>query len=374
MIRLTVPSLAEDDFQAVQEVLATGYLVQGPRVAALEEELAAYLGVAHAVAVSNCTAALHLSLLALGIGPGDRVAVAAYSWPATANVIVLCGAEPVFVDIDPTTYNMDPAELERILAGRRIKAIMPVHTFGNMADMPRIQALAEKYGVPIVEDAACALGAEMQGRKAGVWGVLGCFSFHPRKAITTGEGGLVVTANAKLARTVRVLRNHGLDPDAPAPDFIAAGYNLRMTEFQGALGRSQFRKLGRIVIAREAAAAHYNELLPATPLQSPRPQSDSRHVYQSYVLLLPHGAAPHRTELIRRLKKDGVETTIGTYPIPFTTYYHQRGDYSEEQFPVTAAVAKRALSLPLYEGLTREQQQEVVGKLCRAMAEMPFVP
>jgi perosamine synthetase len=371
MIRLTVPSLSDEDFQAVRDVLATGYLVQGPQVAALEEELAAYLGVAHAVAVSNCTAALHLSLLALGVGAGDRVAVAAYSWPATANVVVLCGAEPVFVDVDPTTYNISPSDLERVLAGPRVKAILPVHAFGNMADMPRIQALAEKYRVPIVEDAACALGAEMHGRKAGAWGVLGCFSFHPRKAITTGEGGLVVTQDASLAKMVRILRNHGLDPDAPAPDFIAAGYNLRLTEFQGALGRSQFRKLERIIAAREAGAAYYDELLRPTPLQPPVPQRGSRHIYQSYAPLLPREMAPHRAALIRRVKEEGIEATIGTYAIPLTTYYRQHGGYTAEQFPATADVAARALSLPLYEGLTRLQQQEVVDKLCRAVAEAP---
>src|SRR5207247_11463067 len=187
VIRLAVPSLDEDDFLAVRQVLATGFLVQGPHVAALEAEFADYLGVTHAIAVSNCTAALHLSLLALGVGPGHRVAVTAYSWPATANVIILCGAEPVFVDIDLDTYNMAPAALEQVLEQQSVKAIMPVHTFGNMADMPRILEIAEKHRLPVIEDAACALGSEMHGRKAGSWGVLGCFSFHPRKAITTGE-------------------------------------------------------------------------------------------------------------------------------------------------------------------------------------------
>ena len=370
MIRLTVPSLEEDDFQAVRDVLATGYLVQGPHVAAFEADLAAYLGVAHAIAVSNCTAALHLSLLALGVGPGDRVAVTAYSWPATANVIVLCGAEPVFIDIDADTYNMAPAALEQVLAQQQVKVIMPVHTFGNMADMPRILAIAEKHNVPIVEDAACALGAEMHGRKAGSWGAMGCFSFHPRKAITTGEGGLVVTQDANLARSVRILRNHGVDPDSPTPDFVAAGYNLRMTEFQGAMGRSQFRKLERILTARRAAADYYDRLLGSMPLQLPKAQRASRHIYQSYSPLLPDSLTQFRMEIIRRLRADGVEATIGTYAIPFITFYRRRGGYVPEQFPATADVALRALSLPLHESITATEQDAVVAALQKAMAAL----
>ena len=367
MIRLTIPSLEEDDFQAVRDVLSTGYLVQGPSVAAFEADLASYLGVNHAIAVSNCTAALHLSLLALGVGRGDFVAVTAYSWPASANVIVLCGAEPVFVDIDPATYNMAPAALEQAFSRQPLKAVMPVHTFGNMADMPRIIEIAEKHEVPVVEDAACALGAEMHDRRAGAWGAMGCFSFHPRKAITTGEGGLIVTQDASLARTVRILRNHGVDPDSPAPDFVAAGYNLRMTEFQGALGRSQFCKLERIIAARQAAAERYNTLLSSTPLQLPQPQCGSRHIYQSYSPLLPRALAPHRGDIIRRLREDGIESTIGTYAIPFITFYRDRGGYVPEQFPATADVASRALTLPLHEFLTMSEQHTVVDALRSAM-------
>ena len=369
MIRLTVPSLEKDDLQAVETVLATGFLVQGRQVVALEDDFATYLGAAHAIAVSNCTAALHLCLLALGVGRGDRVAVTAYSWPATANVIVLCGAEPVFVDIDPDTFNIAPAALDLELARKRVKAIIPVHTFGNMADMPKILEIAERHGAPVIEDAACAMGAEMLGRKAGTWGTLGCFSFHPRKAITTGEGGLIVTSDPKLARTLRILRNHGLDPDSATPDFIAAGFNVRMTEFQAALGRSQFRKLARILDARQAAAQRYDEMLRLTPLKPPRAQKDSRHIFQTYSVLLPAAAAPQRTTIIERLRMEGVETTIGTYAIPFTSFYREFGGYVPEHFPVTVDVSARALSIPLYEGLSKEQQKEVVNALHRAVVQ-----
>ena len=258
----------------MREALASGYLVQGPRVAEFEAAVADFVGTKHAVAVSNCTAALLLALMALEIGPGDRVAVTTYSWPATANVIALCGAEPVFVEIEPGTFNMDPDALADVLASTKVKAILPVHTFGGMADMSRLVGVAAKYDVPVIEDAACALGAELEGKRAGTWGVMGCFSFHPRKAITTGEGGVITTDDASLARKLRILRNHGQDPDAPVPDFIAPGHNMRLTEFQAALGATQMRKVQRIIDSRCAQAARYDELLNGSGLVAPGKLAD----------------------------------------------------------------------------------------------------
>ena len=360
MIRLTVPSIEEDDLQAVREVLLSGFLVQGARVEAFERATARYVGVEHAVAVSSCTAALHLALLALGVGRGDRVAVATYSWPATANVIALIGAEPVFVDIEPSTFNMSPAALEETLHRTAVKAVMPVHTFGGPADMPQIVEIAGRFGVPIIEDAACALGAELNGRKAGTWGVMGCFSFHPRKAITTGEGGMIVTEDPALARKLRILRNHGLDPTADLPDFVDAGYNFRLTEFQAALGTSQLNKLERIIGKRRADAAQYDRLLEGTDLRTPVALRGSRHVYQSYVALLPAECATRRGEIIADLKSKCIETSIGTYHMPLTTYYRKRGGYRPGNFPVTDDIAPRAISLPLFETMTEEQQNQVV--------------
>ncbi|MGE5256419.1 MAG: DegT/DnrJ/EryC1/StrS family aminotransferase, partial [Hyphomicrobiales bacterium] len=269
MIRLTIPSIEDDDLKAVQEVLASGFLVQGPRVAAFEKQVAERAGTDFAVAVSNCTAALHLSLLALDIRPGDMVVVTAYSWVATANVIELCGAQPVFVDIQPDTFNMDPAVLESVLkrlmgnreTGRRVKAILPVHAFGLMADMTAIMAIANQYQLPVIEDAACALGASLNERPAGSWGRLGCFSFHPRKAITTGEGGMIVGKDGELIRRLQALRNHGQDPHSLSTDFILPGLNCRMTEFQAALGAAQMKKLDQIIWNRRRLANRYGELL-----------------------------------------------------------------------------------------------------------------
>jgi perosamine synthetase len=363
MIRLTIPSIEQDDLDAVAEVLRSGYLVQGPRVRRFEEGVAAYVGADHAVAVANGTAALHLALLALEVGQGDRVAVATYSWPATANVIVLCGATPVFVEIDPATYNMCPEALRRALSGNRIKAVLPVHTFGGMADVRELSRVAQEFGVPMVEDAACALGASLDNRMAGTWGTLGCFSFHPRKAITTGEGGMVISNDAALVRSMRLLRNHGREPDGPNPDFIAAGFNLRMTEFQAALGSSQLNKLERIIAKRRSAAARYDALLGGSGIDPPRAMQGSRHVYQSYAALLPAKVAARRTEIIRGLRSAGIEATIGTYHIPLTKYFRGTGGFKSGDFPQTDDIAGRAISLPLYESISEADQHTVVNAL-----------
>lgn len=366
-----VPLVEEEDIQAVAEVLRSGYLVQGDRVREFEERLAPVAGTRHAVAVSNCTAALLLSLLALEVGPGDRVAVSTFSWPATANVIALSGAEPIFVDIESDTYNMSPTELERVLDGADgAKAVLPVHAFGGMADMPRIAEIAERHGLPVVEDAACALGASLGGRRAGEWGIMGCFSFHPRKAITTGEGGMVSTNDSDLARRLRILRNHGQDPDSSPTEFVAPGYNFRLTEFQAALGITQLGKLERIVERRCVLAGNYDRLLEDTDISTPRALERPSHVYQSYVVLLPKDMASRRSEIIQGLRDRGVEATIGTHHMPMTTYFRKWGDFEIGDFPVTDDVSSRAMTLPLYESLSHEQQEYVVSALSDAIGEL----
>lgn len=371
MIRLTIPSIEQDDLAAVAGVLQSGFLVQGARVREFEESVAASVGVDHAVAVSNCTAALHLALLGLGIAPGDAVAVTTYSWPATANVIVLSGARPVFVDVDPATFNIDPDKLAETLDREQVRALIAVNAFGGMADWTRIAAIAAQRGIPTIEDAACSLGAELGGRRSGAWANAGCFSFHPRKAITTGEGGIITTADAGLAKRMRALRNHGLDPDAPTVDFIDAGFNLRLTEFQAALGSTQMTKLERIVTARRRAAARYDQLLAThLPGSAPRALEPLAHVYQSYVVLLPAEAAPQRGVLITTMKERGIETTIGTYHMPLTSYFRRTIGHKPGDFPVTDDIAARALSLPLFETISVEQQETVVRTLVEVIAEL----
>lgn len=368
MIRLTIPDIDADDIAAVSEVLRSGYLVQGAHVRAFEENTAAYVGTAYAVAVANCTAALQLALLALDVGPGDRVAVPAFSWLATANVVVLCGAEPVFVDIERCGYGMDPDALASVLAGpARISAIMPVHALGAMARIDAITDLGSQYDIPVIEDAACALGATLDGRPAGGWGAMGCFSFHPRKAVTTGEGGMLVTGDVGLARRLRILRNHGLDPDAATPDFVAAGFNLRLTEFQAALGVTQMAKLEPTLERRRALAKRYSELFAGSPVVTPREPAGSRHVYQTYAVLLPPDAARQRSALIAELRRQEIETTIGTYHMPLTTFFRSRGHYAPGDFPATDDIAGRALALPLHGRLSDEDQTRVASTLLASL-------
>jgi dTDP-4-amino-4,6-dideoxygalactose transaminase len=367
MIRLTVPSIEQDDLAAVAEVLESGYLVQGPRVEGFERAVAERVGVRHAVAVTNCTAAIQMALLAAGVRAGDVVVTTAYSWPATANAVELCGAQPVFVDVRPDTFNIDPAALEAVLArlmscgetAGRTRAVLPVHAFGLLADMPAIMGLADRYGLAVVEDAACALGAAADGRQAGAWGALGCFSFHPRKAVTTGEGGVVTTDDDAAARRLRALRNHGLDPAAPGPDFILPGFNNRMTEMQGALGLTQMTKLDRIVAARRRAAARYDQLFEGSEFRPPVAADHAAHVYQSYVIQLPPRLAAARAELIAAARGRGIETTIGTWHMPLVTYYRSRYGFRPGDFPVADDVFARSLTLPLHERLTEAEQGQV---------------
>ncbi|MBD3781898.1 MAG: DegT/DnrJ/EryC1/StrS family aminotransferase [Micrococcales bacterium] len=371
MIRLAVPAIDDTDVDAVGEVLRTGYLVQGPSVAALEERVLPHTGAEHLVMVSSGTAALHLALLALDVRPGDRVVVPTYSWVATANVGEVCGAEVVFVDIDPRTFAMDPAALAAALerlhgdGGGPVRAVIPVHPFGLMADMTAISEVCSRWEVPVVEDAACALGATQDGRPAGSWGDMGCFSFHPRKAVTTGEGGGVTTGDPRLDRRLRALRNHGLDPEATGPDFVLPGLNYRMTEFQAALGLVQMGRFEALLADRRRGASRYDELFEGTSVLSPTVPAGFEHSYQSYVVLLPEEVAPRRARLIAALREEGIESTIGTWHIPLTTYWSQRYGFRRGDFPTTDAVFDRSLTIPLGAHVSAEDQEVVVEAVLR---------
>jgi dTDP-4-amino-4,6-dideoxygalactose transaminase len=378
LIRLARPSIDEGEFEAVRRVLSTGHLVQGAEVAAFENHIGRFIGSKHAIAVSNCTAALHLTLLALDVQAGDLVIVTSYSWISTANVIELVGAQPVFTDIEKATFNMDPDELATVLrrlmsaddTRRRVKAILVVHTFGLMADMPRIMKIADEYAVPVIEDAACALGAEIAGRRAGTWGRIACFSFHPRKTITTGEGGVAVTNDDTLDNRLRAMRNHGLDPRAPVPDFIMVGFNYRLTDFQAAMGTSQLAKLERILSARARVADTYDRLLAQSEIRTPAVPDGFRHVYQSYVCLLPAAFAPLRASLISALRADGIETAVGTIHMPLSTWFQRKYGYRAGDYRVTDAVAACSLTLPLYESLEEASLRRIVRKLDEVVSRL----
>jgi len=354
VIPLARPVVEDDDRRAVIAALDSGMLVQGARVATFEALLAEVIGVTDVVAVSSGTAALHLSLLALGTGPGHRVAVPAYSWPATANVVEAVGATPVFVDVDTQTYAMSQEGLD---AAGPLDVVLPVHPFGQMARM--------RTSSTVVEDAACALAARRDGHAAGTLGRAGCFSFHPRKAITTCEGGAVSTNDPLLADRVRAWRNHGIAAGSSPTEFVLPGLNYRLTEMQAALGAAQLSKLARILASRRHQAATYDELLDGTGIQVPVVPPGSEPVYQSYVVLLPHGVSP--SAVIAATRANGVETQIGTWHIPLTRFYREKYGFARGDFPGTDEVFARALSLPLGLGLAEADLKTVVAVLLEAV-------
>ena len=285
LIPITIPYLGEEEERAAQAAIRSGWVTQGPKVAQFERAVADYCGTAEAVAVSSCTTALHLALLVLEVGPGDEVICPSMSFIATANSIRYTGATPVFADVDPRTYNLDPDAVEALIT-RRTKAILVVHQIGLPADIDRFLALAEKYGVKIVEDAACAIGSRYKGKPIGGHTEMACFSFHPRKVITTGEGGMITTNNVDYAKRLRLLRQHGMSvPDTVRhgakrviiEQYVCLGYNYRMTDIQAAIGIEQMKKLDWIVRRRRELASRYTEALSDHPwLRAPYGSSQKK--------------------------------------------------------------------------------------------------
>jgi dTDP-4-amino-4,6-dideoxygalactose transaminase len=369
VIRLGSPDITSEDLDRVVSVLSSGSLVQGREVERFESELADMLGIDHVVAVSSGTTALEVSLKALGVGRGDAVITSSYSWIATANVIELVGAEPIFIDIEPTSFNIDVDKLETMIHRlrqtgdlRRVKAVIPVHAFGYTADIYAILELVSDAGCPVIEDAACALGAQLGGAYAGTIGQVGCFSFHPLKSITTGEGGAITTRDADLAQFARAYRNHG---QAPGPDrnFVMFGTNYRMTDVMAALGSSQFERLPDLLKRRRWVIERYLELLDGEvglPAYDP-----ARHAAQSFVVRLPADA--DRSSVVADLRADGIEVGTGTVPIPFATAYARKYGYRPGDFPVLSEVARDALSLPLHTRLSDDDVEQVVSALLNAI-------
>jgi dTDP-4-amino-4,6-dideoxygalactose transaminase len=330
-VRLAWPDVGAAELAEVAAVLESGTLTMGPKVAELEAELARLCEVEHAVAVSSGTAALHLAVLALGLEPGDEVLVPAYTFPATANVVALAGLRPVLVDVDPETMNLDPSRLE---VGVRTKAVLGVHLFG------RPLRLHELPGVPLLEDAAGALGARYRGRACGGLGVAGCLSFHPRKIVTTGEGGAVTTSDEAFAGAVRQMRNHGWRSLVP-PDLPVPGLNYRLSDVLCAIGIPQARRLDELLAARTRIASGYAERLRDLPVLLPTADDGDVHGWQAYVIQVDD-----RDRVLAALRAQGIEAQIGTYALHLLGAYRDQG-----AFPGAARVFERALALPLHSRL-----------------------
>jgi perosamine synthetase len=362
------PYLTGAEGAAVAEVIASGWVSQGPRVREFEQAFAERVGAPDAIATTSCTTALHLALYASGVGPGDEVIVPSLSFIATANTVWQCGATPVFADIDPLTYNLDPDAAERAIT-ERTRVIMPVHQVGLPADMDRFLELGERYGVTIVEDAACAIGATYKGRPIGSLGPLSCFSLHPRKVITTGEGGMIAVHDPELAERMRRLRAHAMDMsdlarhsarDVVFERYPEPGFNVRMTDMQAAMGLCQLEALDVILESRRRLADRYTRALESVPgLEPPYEPPYAVRTWQSYCVRATPQSAIGRTELMRRLLADGIPTRRGVMAI------HHEDPYvaSSGPLPHTDAAAADVLMLPLFPDLTEEQQDYVIDRL-----------
>ena len=367
MIPVSRPYFGADEEAAVVAALRSGWVTQGPRVAEFERAFAAALGQPEAIAVSSCTTGLHLVLHALGIGRGDEVVVPSLSFIATANAVVHAGATPVFADIAPATYNLDPASAATAIS-RRTKAIVLVHQVGLPADVAAFRRLARKARVKLVEDAACAIGSQVDGRPVGGDADVAVFSFHPRKLVTTGEGGMIVTRDRRLAARLRSLRHHGVSMSDFARHaagrvvveaYGEVGYNYRMTDVQAAIGIAQLSKLDRLLARRKAIAARYDAAFAPVPaLRVPARPAYADHAYQSYAIRLLPACRVNRDDMLRELVEQGVSCRRGIPPMHLEPLYRER--YGTLSLPVTEEVAARSVFLPIFGSLSDADQDRII--------------
>lgn len=372
IIPISLPSMGQEEWEATKEPIFSGWITQGPKVAEFEKLFAQRHKVKHALAVSNCTTALHLALVALGIQPGDEVIVPAFTWVSTANAVVYCGATPVFIDIDINTFNIDVSQLKQKITPKT-KAIIPVHLFGLCADIDAIKRIAPQ--LKIVEDGACAAGAGIGDRPAGSLGDIGCFSFHPRKSVTTGEGGMLTTNDDALAERLNMLRNHGASISEEQrhkgpkpyilPEFDIVGYNYRMTDIQGAVGVVQLKKLDLFIDEREKWASYYQDRLSSIKwLRTPYIPEGYKHGWQSYVLYIDEKLSPvRRNDLMELLQQKGISTRPGTHAVHMLGYYSRLFHLSPQDYPGAFAANEFSMSIPLHNKMVKEDFDYIIEAL-----------
>jgi len=371
-ILISLPSMDEEEWEALKAPIESGWITQGPKVKEFETMFAKRHNVKHALAVSNCTTALHLALIACGVKEGDEVIVPAFTWVATANAVMYCNATPVFIDIDPLTFNIDVTQIKNKITSKTI-AIIPVHLFGLCADIDYIKA--NFPDLKIVEDAACAAGSALQGRPSGSMGDIGCFSFHPRKSITTGEGGMLTTNNDSIAENLNKLRNHGASISeeqrhhGPKPYILSAfdivGYNYRMTDLQGALGTVQMKKLDRFIDERQTWADYYSEQLKDIVwLRTPQVPEGYKHGWQSYVVFIDEQKSPlKRNDMMEVLQQKGISTRPGTHAVHMLGAYANAFSIKPEDFPGAFAADQYSMSIPLHNKMVKEDFDYIIEAL-----------
>lgn len=372
-IAISLPLTGEEEWQAVREPLMSGWLTQGPKVAQFEKMFGERHKVAHSLAVTSCTTGLHLALAGLDIQPGDEVIVPAFTWVATANVVLYCGATPVFVDIDIDTYNLDIAQVASKVTAKT-KAIIAVHLFGLCADIDALRAVLPSH-VKIIEDAACAAGSDLKGRPAGSLGDIGVFSFHPRKSVTTGEGGMVTTNDDDLADRMNQMRNHGASMSEEQrhkgprpyflPEFNLLGYNYRMTDLQGAVGVVQLGKLDQFIDERAQWAAYYQEHLAGIPwLRLPKAGEGSRHGWQAFVTYVdPNKTLVPRNDIMQILQDKGISTRPGTHAVHMLGYYAEKFGLKPSDYPAAQDANDNTMAIPLHNRMVKEDYDYVIQAL-----------
>ncbi len=361
------PEIGEAELDAIAKVLRSGWLVQGKEVERFEKSIAQIHNAAHGIAVSSATAGLHLALEVIGVTEGDVILVPSFAWPSAANMAVRCGAEVVFVDVDPNTYNLCPVDLALKIKqcgqlGKRIQGIIVVHEFGLPADMESILSQAKEKDFWVIEDAACALGANCELGPVGTMGVMGVFSFHPRKSITTGEGGCIVTNDSALDSRLRSLRNHGQVIEKNQRSFGTCGWNYRLTEFQGALGNIQLTRFSKMLSHRSSIAEYYHQELGDLG-QLRLPPLDYSHTWQTFMVVLPESIS--RDSLIQDLKSKGVETSMGAFAAHLLPSFNAGNVEPTDTCPVSTTLYRQGLALPMHSFL----DQNKVKHVCQALKE-----